>query len=281
MSTAVDESCLVVVEDLVVEFPQRGGGSTRSVDGVSLRVREGESFGLVGESGSGKTTTARAILRLCDPARGTIRFDGRDITRLRRRELRALRREMQLVYQDPQASLDPRMTVRQLVEEALLIHDRRLDRAGRLTRVRELLAQVGLGDDQLGAKPGSLSGGQLQRVAIARALAPRPRLLVCDEVVSALDVSVQAQILNLLKDLQQRLGLTLIFISHDLGVISYLCDRVAVMLNGRIVELGPTPEIIGHATQEYTRELILSCPDPDPRAGREARRVRLLSAPTA
>ncbi|WP_290808212.1 ATP-binding cassette domain-containing protein [Herbiconiux sp.] len=266
------------MRDLVVEYPRRGGGVTRSVDGVSFTVNAGECFGIVGESGSGKTTTARAVLRLAPTREGTIVVGGQDVLSLSRRELRKFRRFAQMVYQDPQASLDPRMTIQQLVEEALVIHEPAMRAVERRARAIDLLEQVGLNPDYLGVRPASLSGGQMQRVAIARALAARPQLLVCDEVVSALDVSVQAQILNLLKKLQRDLGLTVIFISHDLGVISYVCHRVAVVFEGRIVETGTAREVIGDAREEYTRELVLACPDPDPVTARRIRSERLAAS---
>jgi peptide/nickel transport system ATP-binding protein len=252
---------LVEVRDLAVDY-ERGGETIRTVHGVSFRIAAGESYGLVGESGSGKTTTARAILGLTKVAAGEVLLAGQPIQGLSRRKMRPLRQQMQLIYQDPQSSLDPRMSIRSLVEEPLKIW-RFAGGAGSRNRVRELLDQVGLGGDVLAKRPGALSGGQLQRVAIARALAVGPRILVCDEVVSSLDVSVQAQILNLLKNLQQQLGLTILFISHDLGVIRYMCDSMAVMYQGRIVESGPTSEIVSSPADPYTQRLLEACPDID------------------
>ncbi|MFC4949084.1 dipeptide ABC transporter ATP-binding protein [Pseudonocardia sp. GCM10023141] len=251
---------LLVVEDLVVEHLQRDGGVMRAVDRLSLRIPRGSCFGLVGESGSGKTTAARAMLGLVPPAAGRIFLDGQSITGRSRRELKTLRKRMQLVYQDPQSSLDGLMTCGDVVAEALVVHGMVPDRAARRNRVRELFGQVGLPDEALRARPGELSGGQMQRVAIARALALEPELLVCDEVVSALDVSVQATILNLLKDLQEQFALTMLFISHDLGVVSYLCDQVAVMYRGELVEHGPTSDVLVAPTNPYTKELLEASP---------------------
>ncbi|WP_237773055.1 MULTISPECIES: dipeptide ABC transporter ATP-binding protein [Streptomyces] len=263
---AVDEgkrTTLAEVSDLRVEF---GGGrtllgrrrpGTQAVRGVSLRVAEGETLGLVGESGSGKSTTARVLAGLQKPTGGTVRFDGRDITRAAEETAlrRALSREVQLVFQDPYASLNPRRTVEEIVTTPLRVHTD-LSRQERRDRAAELLEQVGLSTGHLPRYPHEFSGGQRQRIGIARALAPRPRLIIADEPVSALDVSVQAQVLNLLMDLRDDLGLSLLFVSHDLAVVRHLCDRVAVMHHGGIVETGSRDEVFDNPQEPYTKELL-------------------------
>jgi len=231
----------------------------RAVDGVDLAVEPGECFGLVGESGCGKSTLARLVVRLLEPTRGRVRFDGRDVSALRGAELRAWRREVQMVFQDPYASLDPRMTAGAAIAEVLHVH-RLAAGAAVQARVAALLEAVGLSPAQAGRYPHELSGGQRQRVGIARALAVGPRLLVCDEPLSALDVSVQAQILDLLQDLRVRLGLTLVFISHDLRVVRQLCDRVGVMYLGRLVEVGPAASVFESPRHPYTRALRAAVP---------------------
>ena len=239
----------------------------KAVDDVSFEVGEGEAFGIVGESGSGKSTLAMSIVRLYEPTDGAIRFLGRDIAHLSQRELRPLRRGVQMIFQDTKASLNPRLRVRDCVAEPLITHGvAPRERQARLVRLMEL---VGLGPEYLDRFPHELSGGQRQRVGIARALAIEPKLIIADEPVSALDVSIQAQILNLLKTLQRDLKLTFILISHELGVVSYFCDRVAVMYLGRIVEMGPTESVLSSPRHPYTRALVNAIPNPDPRARRQ------------
>jgi ABC-type oligopeptide transport system ATPase subunit len=261
------EQPLLAVRDLVKHFAvtrgvllRRGVGAVRAVDGVSFDVMAGETLGLVGETGCGKSTTARLIVRLLAPSSGEVRFDGRDVSGLRGAGLKALRREMQMVFQDPYSSLNPRKTVGAIVAEPFAIHGLHRDRAARMRRVQELLEMVGMSPEHHNRYPHEFSGGQRQRIGIARALALQPRLLIADEPVSALDVSVQAQVLNLLRDLQGRLGLTLLFISHDLSVIRYMCDRIAVMREGRIVELAANEQLYGSPRHPYTRQLLESVP---------------------
>ena len=233
---------------------------------VSLSIKPGESFGLVGESGSGKTTLTRCILRLEEVTSGNIYFDGADLTRMSAPEVRALRAQIQIVFQDPYASLNPRMTVRDIVAEPMVVHRDvlKLPSEGQTDRVMELLELVGLGAQHLYRYPHEFSGGQRQRIGIARALALNPRLLILDEPTSALDVSVQAQVLNLLDQLQQRMQLTYLFISHDLGVIRYICDRIALIYRGVIVEEGVTAQVFDNPQSDYARALIAAVPEPDP-----------------
>jgi ABC-type oligopeptide transport system ATPase subunit len=234
----------------------------RAVDGVSFTIDEGETFGLVGESGSGKTTTVRCLLRLIEPTAGSFTFRGEQVFGLPAARLRALRREIQMVFQDPESSLNPRMTAGAIVEEGLVIHGLGSP-AERRERVRELFGLVGLDEGMMGRHPREFSGGQRQRIGIARALALKPAFLVADEPVSALDVSIQAQIVNLLMDLQQRLGLTLLLVAHDLRLVRHLCARVAVMYRGRIVETGRADAIFRAPAHPYTRALISAMPGPD------------------
>ncbi len=268
---------LLVVDNLVKYFPVRKGifsrviGQVRAVDGVSFRIPRGKTLSLVGESGSGKTTTGRALLRLIEPTAGTVLFDGVDVTQLHRKELRGLRKRMQIIFQDPYGSLNPRMTVYSVLSEALRAHGIG-ERVERRDRVFELLERVGLPPEAADRYPHEFSGGQRQRIGIARALVVSPDLIVADEPVSALDVSIQAQILNLLEDLQQQLGLTYLFIGHDLSVVRHISDTVAVMYLGRIVEIGPSEELFSRPIHPYTKALLSAVPVPDP----NIRRKRLL-----
>jgi len=272
VSAAAPGRALVRAESLTVSFPVgRGWWGRRvlhAVDGVDLEVREGEVLALVGESGSGKTTLGRAMLGLVRPARGTVIFAGRALAQLDRGALRELRRDMQIIFQDPFASLDPRMRVDEIVGEGLAVHGLG-DRAARRERVQEMLLLVGLDAEHARRYPHALSGGQRQRVGIARALAVNPRFVVADEPVSSLDVSVQAQILNVLADLRRRLGLTMLFISHNLGVVRLMADRVAVLYLGRVVEVGEAASLFRSPAHPYTRVLLASLPVPDPDARRE------------
>jgi oligopeptide/dipeptide ABC transporter ATP-binding protein len=257
---------LLEVHELAKHYgsPRGRMGVVHAVDGISFEIAEGEALGLVGESGSGKSTTARTVMRLYQPTAGTIRFEGNDITRLRRQELRPVWRDMQMVYQDPYSSLDPRMTVHDLVAEPLRVHRRTTPYQDHRARVRDLLERVGL-DVRLAQRfPHELSGGQRQRVGIARALALDPKLLILDEPVSALDVSVQAQVLNLLRDLQRDLGLAFLFVSHDLAVVRHVCRRVAVMYLGRIVEIGDAETIYASPAHPYTQALLSAVPITNP-----------------
>ena len=269
---------LLEVRELVVHFPihrgllRRRAGSVRAVDGVTFDVRAGETLGLVGESGSGKSTVGRSVLRLEPPTSGSVRFGGEDLATLPPGELRARRRQMQMVFQDPHASLNPRMSVGGIVREPLDIHG--VGAPGeRRSRVDELLERVGLDRRQAARYPHELSGGERQRVGIARALATGPRLIVADEPISALDVSIQAQIVNLLVDLKEALGLTYLLIAHDLAMVRHVSDRVAVMYLGKLVELGTREDVFERALHPYTKALIAAIPLPDPE--REATRVRL------
>jgi oligopeptide transport system ATP-binding protein len=255
--------------ELTKHFSVGGGfgnrsGLVRAVDGVSFRLNRGETLALVGESGCGKSTTARLVLRLIEPTAGQVIFEGKETTGLQGTALRRLRRRMQIVFQDPFASLNPRMSVGAILEEPLLVHAIG-DRAQRRSRVAELLSLVGLAPYHAARYPHEFSGGQRQRVGIARALAVEPALVVCDEPVSALDVSIQAQVVNLLKDLQARLGLSYLFIAHDLAVVKHMADRVAVMYLGRIVETAPTQSLFAAPGHPYTRTLLAAIPQPDPR----------------
>ena len=271
---------LLVVENLKKYFPIKSGflidrtvDYVRAVDDVSFEIHQGETLGLVGESGSGKSTTGYCVLELLKPTSGSVRFDGEELTTMPRNELRRMRREMQIVFQDPYASLNPRMTIGDIVGEPLLIH-KIGDRKRRRRTVEELLEVVGFNPDFVNRYPHEFSGGQRQRIGVARALALNPRLIVCDEPVSALDVSIQAQILNLLKDLQQAFGLTYLFIAHDLAVVREMSDQIAVMNRGKIVEAGSADQVYTNPRDDYTKALLASVPVPDPRRMRERKAER-------
>lgn len=265
---------LLEVRNLKTYFPLKRGllgrprGFVKAVDDVSFFIRRGETLGLVGESGCGKTTTGKSILRLIEPTSGEIIFEGQDLMGLNQNQMRKMRREMQLIYQDPYSSLNPRLTVGEIIAEPLVVHDL-LDRQGREERVRELLEVVGLSPDHMYWYPHEFSGGQRQRVGIARALALNPKFIVCDEPVSALDVSIQSQILNLLVDLQKEFGLTYLFIAHGLAAVKHISDRVAVMYLGKIVEIADSQVIYDRPLHPYTQALISAIPVPNPKIQKE------------
>jgi oligopeptide transport system ATP-binding protein len=271
---------LLEVTNLRMRFPIKSGvvfdrtvGYVEAVDGVSFEIHPGTTLGLVGESGSGKSTTGYCVLQLLRPTSGSVRFAGKELTELRGGDLRRMRGELQIVFQDPYASLDPRMTVGDIVAEPLVVH-RVGTKSSRRETVRGLLDVVGFNPEFTNRYPHEFSGGQRQRIGIARALALNPRLLVCDEPVSALDVSIQAQILNLLKDLQLEFGLAYLFIAHDLAVVRTMSDQIAVMNQGKIVELGPAEQVYSNPQHEYTKALLSAVPIPDPRRMSERRAER-------
>lgn len=272
---------LLDVEDLKVWFPVREGvlrkhtNDVRAVDGVSLKIRRGETFGLVGESGCGKSTTGLALLGLEKATGGSVRFDGTDVLGASKSELRALRRRMAMIFQDPYASLNPRRTIGDSIAEPLEIHGLHGNRSERAARVAELLEMVGLSADYRQRYPHEFSGGQRQRVGIARALATEPDFIVCDEPIASLDVSIQAQILNLLRKLQQDLGLTLLFIAHDLSAVQHIADRIGVMYLGRVVEVAEAVAVGENPQHPYTRALLSAVPIPDPKRERARKRILL------
>jgi peptide/nickel transport system ATP-binding protein len=279
--SSIDGGALLELEDLKVYFPLTSGivlnrhvGDIRAVDGVSLSLAAGETLGLVGESGCGKSTLGRSILRLNEPTAGRIVFDGRDITKLGEKEMRPLRRRIQMVFQDPYASLNPRHSIGRIVGEPIRVHGLE-ERGGPDARVRELLAVVGLPADAANRFPHEFSGGQRQRIGLARALALNPELLVCDEPVSALDVSIQAQMINLMEKLQGELGLTYLFIAHDLAVVRHISTRIAVMYLGKIVEVAPADDLYDNPLHPYTITLLSAIPIPDPEIARRRRSIRL------
>ena len=269
---------LLKVEGLVKHFPVKGGilGRTvdkvHAVDGVSFTLQAGETLGVVGESGCGKSTTGRCILRLIEPTAGTVWFEGKNVTAMGKTELRSMARDMQIIFQDPYASLNPRMTVQAIIGEALTIHKLAPDAAAYEARIVDLLQTVGLSADHLRRYPHEFSGGQRQRIGIARALAVNPKLIVCDEAVSALDVSIQAQVINLLEDLQSQFNLTYLFIAHDLSVVRHISDRVAVMYLGRIVEIARSDELFARPLHPYTQSLLAALPSDHP----SQRRTRVI-----
>jgi oligopeptide/dipeptide ABC transporter ATP-binding protein len=269
---------LMEIRDLVKHFPIRKGllqkqvGAVRAVDGVSFDVLRGETLGLVGESGCGKSTTARLILRLMDPTSGSIKFDGEEIGTVSGSRLKELRRGMQMIFQDPYSSLNPRKTVGTIIAEPFAIHDLLTNDKERKSTVQDLMDRVGLNPEHYNRYPHEFSGGQRQRIGVARALALKPKVIVADEPVSALDVSIQAQILNLLRELQRDLGITLVFIAHDLSVVRHMCDRIAVMYLGRIVELADNEQLYAHPRMPYTGALMSAVPVPQPRLAASKKR---------
>ncbi len=267
------ENKLVVVEDLKKHFSV-AGGSLKAVDGITFDIYEGETFGLVGESGCGKSTAGRTILRLYEPSGGKVNFNGQNIFELKGNDLREIRKDMQMIFQDPYASLDPRMTVEDIVAEPLDIFNV-LKGKDRYDRVVELLELVGLSEEHAQRFPHEFSGGQRQRIGIARALALKPKFIICDEPISALDVSIQAQIVNLLKDLQKSLGLTLLFIAHDLSMVRYISDRVGVMYLGQMMELASSEELYGEPLHPYTKALLSAIPVADPDLQKTRQRIEL------
>jgi oligopeptide transport system ATP-binding protein len=271
---------LLEVTDLVKHFPIKSGilfdrevDQVKAVDGISLSVKKGETLGLVGESGSGKSTACRVMLQLLKPTSGSVKFEGREISGLKRRDLRPLRREMQMIFQDPYASLNPRKRIGQIVGDQLKIQKVASGKELR-TRIEGLLDRVGLSPEHYNRFPHEFSGGQRQRIGIARALALEPKLVFCDEPVSALDVSIQAQIVNLLDDLQDEMGLTYVFVAHDIGVVRHISDRIAVMNHGKIVETGDADQVCEHPRDDYTKKLLAAVPIADPRESAARRRER-------
>jgi oligopeptide/dipeptide ABC transporter ATP-binding protein len=273
-------TALVEVHDLVKHFPikkgiviQRRVGAVKAVDGVSFDVEQGETLGIVGETGCGKSTTARLLCRLMEPTSGTITFEGKDVGAQKGDELKALRREVQMIFQDPYSSLNPRKTVGSIIADPFVIHKLHTESGERKRRVQELMDRVGLNPEHYNRYPHEFSGGQRQRIGVARAIALEPKLLIADEPVSALDVSIQAQVLNLLRGLQREMGLTLIFIAHDLSVVRHMCDRVAVMYLGKVVELAPSDTLYATPRHPYTGALLSAVPVADPSGGKRERQL--------
>ncbi len=275
-----DGDTILSVRNLKKHFPisagfilQRQVGAVRAVDGLNFDVKRGETLGLVGESGCGKSTTGRSILQLYRPTDGSVVFEGQELTTMSNNELRAIRREMQIIFQDPFASLNPRMTVGSIVSEPLTIHNLYPDKQERQEYVEALMERVGLNPYFTNRYPHEFSGGQRQRIGIARALALQPSFIVADEPISALDVSIQAQVVNLMEELQEEMGLTYLFIAHDLSMVRHICDRVAVMYLGKIVEMGTTAEVYGNPLHPYTQALLSAVPEPDPSKESSRRRI--------
>ena len=270
----VQDNFLLRVQNLVKYYPVRGGilqrtvANVHAVDNISFNIRRGETLGLVGESGCGKTTAGRTILRLVPATRGDVIFEGRDVLKMGANELKHARRDMQIIFQDPYGSLDPRMPIGEIIGEGLRVH-RTVELKDRKKRVQDIMLQVGLNPAYMGRFPHEFSGGQRQRIGIARALILRPKFVVCDEPVSALDVSIQSQVLNLLKDLQREMGLTYLFIAHNLAVVKYISDRIGVMYLGKIVELTDKPELFATPLHPYTKALLSAIPEPDPTLKRQ------------
>lgn len=264
---------IVEVKNLVKYFGS-GSNVVQAVDGVSFHIEYGETLGFVGESGCGKSTLGRTMIRLYEATAGEVYFEGKDIHRMTRKELKATRRDLQMIFQDPYASLNPRMTVEDIIGESIDVH-RLVQGKERKERIIELLELVGLRPSHMNRYPHEFSGGQCQRIGIARALAVKPKMIVCDEPISALDVSVQAQVINLLETLQQEMGLTYLFIAHDLSMVKYISDRVAVMYLGKVVELAESDELYENPLHPYTQSLLTSIPIPDPKVGREKERIIL------
>ncbi len=276
---------LLEVQDIRTEFPVSGGGlfqprrRLRAVNDVSFILRQGETLGVVGESGCGKSTLGRSLLRLIEPSAGRVLWQGEDIAGLSPEEMRLKRRDMQMIFQDPIASLDPRMTIGDIIAEPLTVFERSLSKAERRSRVLDVMDTVGLSGDMLNRYPHEFSGGQAQRIGIARAIITRPKLVVCDEPVSALDVSIQAQIINLLQELKRKFGLTMIFISHDLSIMRLISDRIMVLYLGRVVELAEKSALFADPKHPYTRALLSAAPVPDPKAARARQRIMLRGDP--